>query len=55
MNPTSEIACIYHEQIAQRATKFSMIAFAIFNPGYGPDNFKPFARQFDEPLLLGTD
>jgi len=54
MNPTRIVADIYHEQISERAENFSMIAFAIFNAGYGPDNFKPFAEQFSEPLLLSS-
>ena len=55
MNPTSTIASIYYDQIHKRASHFAMIAFAIFNAGYGPDNFKPFASQFSKPLLLGSE
>lgn len=54
MNPTQEVAWIYHEQINRRSESFSVIAFAIFNAGYGPDNFTPFARQFSETILLGS-
>ena len=54
MNPTRTVASIYHDQIQERADDFTLIAFAIFNAGYGPDNFKPFANQFSEPLLLGS-
>jgi hypothetical protein len=28
------------------ASTFSLVAFAIFAPGYGPDNHTPFAEVF---------
>ena len=55
MNPSQEIARIYHEEISRRAKSFSVVAFAIFNAGYGPDNYTPFANQFESPLWLGTE
>jgi hypothetical protein len=43
-NPADRVAAIYTEEIAARAEHFDVIAFAIFAPGYGPDNYTPFAR-----------
>ena len=41
-NPADRVASIYREEIATRATDFSVIAFAIFHAGYGRDNYSPF-------------
>jgi len=43
-NPAHEVARIYREEIVARERHFSVIAFAIFSAGYGPDNYEPFAR-----------
>lgn len=43
-NPADRVAAIYRDEIAARAEYFDVIAFAIFAPGYGPDNYTPFAR-----------
>lgn len=45
-NPAHRVAQIYREEIAARKEDFAVIAFAIFAPGYGPDNFTPFAEVF---------
>lgn len=45
-NPASEIAPIYRDEIDRRLAHFSVIAFAIYAPGYGPDNYTPFAQAF---------
>lgn len=45
-NPAAAVASLYREAIACRAGDFDILAFAIFNAGYGPDNFTPFAREF---------
>lgn len=45
-NPAARIAEIYRDEIAARAGDFSVIAFAIFAAGYGPDNYTPFAATF---------
>lgn len=45
-NPADRVARIYKEEIALRATDFSVVGFAIFSAGYGPDNFTPFAEAF---------
>jgi hypothetical protein len=46
-NPASTVAKLYREEIGRRSHRFSVIAFAIFNAGYGPDNFSPFRLAFD--------
>lgn len=46
-NPAGRVAQLYREEINARASDFSVIAFAIFNAGYGPDNFKPFRKVFE--------
>ncbi len=46
-NPAEVVARLYREEIARRRDDFALIAFAIFHPGYGPDNFTPFAEAFD--------
>jgi hypothetical protein len=46
MNPSVQVATIYREEIESRSSDFSVIAFAIFAPGYGPDNYTPFAKAF---------
>jgi len=43
-NPADRVAAIYREEIEARAEHLDVIAFAIFAPGYGPDNYTPFAR-----------
>jgi hypothetical protein len=45
-NPADRVARIYREELMARADDFSVVAFAIFAPGYGPDNYTPFARAF---------
>lgn len=41
-NPAPTVARIYREEIAERERDFSVITFAIFAAGYGPDNYTPF-------------
>lgn len=43
-NPAPHVAQIYREEIEARKRDFAVIAFAIFAPGYGPDNYTPFAQ-----------
>jgi hypothetical protein len=45
-NPAEGVANLYRQELDKRRGEFSQIAFAIFDPGYGPDNFTPFARAF---------
>jgi hypothetical protein len=42
-NPADQVARLYRDEITARAARFDVIAFAIFAPGYGPDNYTPFA------------
>ena len=47
-NPPEEIAALYREVISEMHQLFLVIAFAIFAPGYGPnDNFQVFQKAFD--------
>lgn len=43
-NPADPAAALYREALAAREGRFDCIAFAIFHPGYGPDNYSVFAR-----------
>jgi uncharacterized protein (TIGR02452 family) len=43
-NPAHEVAKIYREELDARRAGFSHVAFAVFSPGYGPDNYTPFAE-----------
>ncbi len=45
-NPASSVARIYREELLLRKADFSLVAFAIFSSGYGPDNYTPFAEVF---------
>jgi hypothetical protein len=46
-NPAHRVAKLYREEITARMADFAVIAFAIFAPGYGPDNYTPFAEVLD--------
>ncbi len=41
-NPAGRIAETYRKELDKRGDAFQCVAFAIFHPGYGPDNFSPF-------------
>jgi hypothetical protein len=43
-NPADAVARIYREELMAREDDFSLVAFAIFAAGYGPDNYTPFAQ-----------
>ena len=45
-NPTHKVAQIYKQELDKRKGDFSVITFAIFAAGYGPDNYTPFAEVF---------
>ena len=45
-NPAERVAQIYADELGARATDFSVVAFAIYAAGYGPDNYGPFAEVF---------
>ena len=53
MNPTLMIAELYRQEIEKRKHEFCIIAFAIYNAGYGPDNLTPFKRVLDDEIVLG--
>ena len=42
------MAAVYREELAKRADAFDVVAFAIFNAGYGPDNYTPFKEAFED-------
>ncbi len=43
-NPPEVVAEHYRAALAARADQFEVLAFAIFHPGYGPDNHSVFKR-----------
>jgi hypothetical protein len=45
-NPADRVAELYSKVIHENQEHFNLIAFAIYNAGYGPDNYTPFAEQF---------
>jgi hypothetical protein len=44
LNPTEKVAETYKKIIEDYKEHFNNISFAIFNAGYGPDNYTPFRR-----------
>ena len=52
MNPAQRVAEIYRDEIQKRQHNFCVIAFAIYNAGYGPDNYTPFQQVFSHQLRL---
>lgn len=47
-NPAPEVAKIYRQELEVRRPDFHCVAFAIFYPGYGPNNVIPFTDAFDD-------
>jgi hypothetical protein len=47
LNPAPQVAQLYKDEIARRAKDFSVVGFAIYAAGYGPDNFQPFKAVFE--------
>lgn len=45
-NPAREVADIYREELTRHLDDFDVVAFAIYNPGYGPNNFAWFEEEF---------
>jgi uncharacterized protein (TIGR02452 family) len=45
-NPADRVARVYREEISKREADFSLIAFAVFSAGFGPNNYIPFAEEF---------
>lgn len=49
-NPALLVARLYREEIGRYADDFSVVAFSIFSPGYGPDNYPPFKAVFENAV-----
>ena len=47
MNPNERVANLYAKVIQDYIDHFDLIAFAIFDAGYGPDNYTPFAHHLN--------
>jgi hypothetical protein len=45
-NPAEQVAEIYKDELARRPDDFDVVAFAIFDAGYGPNNYHSFAKVF---------
>ncbi|MEZ4326940.1 MAG: DUF2263 domain-containing protein [Polyangiales bacterium] len=45
-NPAEQVAALYHEALRAHGGALREVVFAIYAPGYGPDNHTPFARAF---------
>jgi hypothetical protein len=54
-NPADRVARAYHEALRTRDKDFDVVAFAIFNAGYGPDNFVPFKKEFAKWSIMGPE
>jgi hypothetical protein len=48
-NPGDVVARLYREELARREGGFDCVVFAIYDPGYGPDNAVPFERELGGP------
>jgi len=46
LNPADRVAAAYQEALAARPGAFDVIVFAIFDAGYGPDNYTLFVEVF---------
>ena len=47
-NPASYVAAAYREALEGRAMSFDVVAFGIFHAGYGPNNYMPFVKAFED-------
>jgi len=47
-NPSDDVAAVYKEELQKRRSDFDVVAFGIFNAGYGPCNFGPFQKVFGD-------
>jgi hypothetical protein len=45
-NPADQVAELYRASLEAHGAFLEEVVFAIYAPGYGPDNFTPFARAF---------
>ena len=48
-NPPARVAALYRDALTERPDAFDCLAFAIFYPGYGPDNYTVFEKAFGAP------
>ena len=46
-NPGDRVARLYREEIRERREHFDVIAFAVFDAGYGPNNYELFQGVFE--------
>ena len=46
-NPAPEVAACYRAALLARPGAFDVVAFAVFDAGYGPDNLGPFRAALD--------
>jgi uncharacterized protein (TIGR02452 family) len=46
--PAEDVANIYQDVLKRYDSDFDVVVFAIFYPGYGPDNWTPFKNAFQE-------
>jgi hypothetical protein len=53
-NPPKEVAQLYKEELEKRAGEFHDVVFAVYDPGYGTDNFPPFKAVLDGLSLTPT-
>jgi len=47
LNPAPDVARLYREELEERLTDFDSVVFAVFNAGYGSDNFMPFKQEME--------
>lgn len=50
-NPASEVARLYREELHAREGAFDVVVFAVFDAGYGPNNFVAFESVFGTRVL----
>ena len=55
LNPPTEVARIYREELEKRPDQFDEVVFAIFYPGYGADNYAPFYSELAGVSLLSYE
>ena len=55
MNPVEEVAGVYREALESWEADFDCVAFALFYPGYGPDNYTVFKEVFDRAHEVDAD
>ena len=51
-NPAARVASLYAEELAKVLDQFEVVVFSVFYPGYGPDNYTPFAAVLAQAGLV---